>query len=126
MDRDLVSPSSIIAVIFYCSITTKLVLMMLSKGNSPNFGRPLMATKAEVLADAMHGCGCLGRASDDEPVFVLRAQDTFFVPLVRLWIELVENAAPLPGIAEAKLMDAIDIANAGVDWQRRCGAKVPD
>jgi hypothetical protein len=85
-----------------------------------------MATKAEVLAEAMRGLGCLGRASDDEPVFVLRAQDTFFVALVRLWIELVENAAPRPSTVAAKVMDAVEIANAGVDWQHRWGAKVPD
>jgi hypothetical protein len=56
---------------------------------------------------------------DDEPIFVLRAQDRCFVPLVRMWIELVEMDAPQP-IPEwicAKLMEAVEIANRGVDWQ---------
>jgi hypothetical protein len=85
-----------------------------------------MATKAKVLADAMCGLGCLGRARDDEPVFVLRGQDEFFVAIVRLWIELVENATPRPSSVAEKVMDAVEIANAGVDWQRRWGSKIPD
>jgi hypothetical protein len=56
---------------------------------------------------------------DDEPIFILRAQDRCFVPLVRLWIELVELDAPqpIPDWLCAKLMEAVDIANRGVDWQ---------
>ena len=56
---------------------------------------------------------------DDEPIFVLRAQDRWFVPLVRLWIELVEMEAPrpLPDAVGSRLMQALDIANRGLDWQ---------
>ena len=44
-----------------------------------------MATKKEVLEQALRGEGCLGRAADDEPVFVLRAQDVFAAGLVNAW-----------------------------------------
>ena len=58
-------------------------------------------------------------ADNDEPIFVLRAQDRCFVPLVRLWIELVEMDAPqpVPEALGAKLMEALEIANRGLDWQ---------
>ena len=63
--------------------------------------------------------GALYWQDDDEPIFVLRAQDRCFVPLVRLWIELVEMEAPqpMPEWLCAKVMEAVDIANRGVDWQ---------
>lgn len=44
-----------------------------------------MFTKKEVLAAANRGEGCLGRAADDEPVFVLRAQDCLAADLVEKW-----------------------------------------
>jgi len=76
--------------------------------------------------------GALYWQQDDEPIFVLRAQDRCFVPLVRMWIELVEMDAPQP-IADwlcAKLMEAVEIANRGVDWQKahpdRVGATAAD
>jgi hypothetical protein len=58
-------------------------------------------------------------AKDDEPIFVLRAQDRCFVPLVRLWIELVEMEAaqPVPEALCARVMEAVEIANRGLDWQ---------
>jgi hypothetical protein len=66
---------------------------------------------------------------DEEPVFVLRARDRHFVPLVRLWAELIEMDAPdpVPDAVMAKAMQAIEIANRGLDWQNahpeclRCG-----
>lgn len=89
-----------------------------------------MATKREVLAKFARQTGTLFRADEDEPIFVLRAQDKFFVPLVRLWIELVENDTPQPisSAVSDKLMDAVDVANQAIDWQKANPnrAKVPD
>ena len=66
---------------------------------------------------------------DEEPIFVLRAQDRSFVPLVRLWIELVEMDAPqpVPDALSAEVMEAVEIANRAIDWQNahpeRVGAR---
>src|ERR1700730_449746 len=38
---------------------------------------------------AAKGEGCLGKAADDEPVFILRAQDIFAPDLVREWADLI-------------------------------------
>ena len=46
---------------------------------------------------------CLNRASDDEMVFVLRAQDKLAPILVRQWAQYAEEAGCPPGkIAEAR------------------------
>jgi hypothetical protein len=89
-----------------------------------------MATNREVLDLYSQGQGILCRADDDEPVFILRAQDKFFVPLVRLWTELVAMDTPQPvspAVAD-KLMDAVAVANSGIDWQNAHPqrVKVPD
>lgn len=44
-----------------------------------------MGTKSEELKAAAQGRGCLGRAADDEPLFVLRAQDKSAPYVVRHW-----------------------------------------
>jgi len=92
--------------------------------------RGCMATNREVLDLYSQGQGILCRADDDEPVFILRAQDKFFVPLVRLWTELVAMDTPQPvspAVAD-KLMDAVAVANSGIDWQNAHPqrVKVPD
>jgi len=46
-----------------------------------------MATKQQTLEAAARGEGCLGRAADDEPVFVLRAHDRIAPAIVRQWAE---------------------------------------
>lgn len=65
------------------------------------------------------GANDLGAAPEDEPIFVLRAQDRWFVPLVRLWIELIEMDAPqpVPEAVCAKVMQAVETANRASDWQ---------
>lgn len=45
-----------------------------------------MGTKSEELARAARGEGCLGKAADDEPLFVLRAQDASAPSIVRQWV----------------------------------------
>jgi hypothetical protein len=88
-----------------------------------------MATKREVLEHFSQGQGTLYKADDDEPIFVLRAQDKFFVPLVRMWIELVEMDTPHPDQnASVKILDAAEVANAAIDWgdAHPGRVKVPD
>lgn len=53
-----------------------------------------MATKAETIAAALKGEGCLGKAADDEPVFVLRAQDMHACSLVLQWAKWNRRNAP--------------------------------
>ena len=44
-----------------------------------------MGLAAKERANAAAGKGCLGKAADDEPVFILRAQDSLAADLVELW-----------------------------------------
>lgn len=56
---------------------------------------------------AARGEGCLGKAADDEPVFVLRAQDMFAANLVEQWAELAEGRrCPPEKVAEARELAA--------------------
>jgi hypothetical protein len=48
-----------------------------------------MGLAKDERALVAEGKGCLGKAADDEPVFVLRAQDKFFIPVVKMWSTLV-------------------------------------
>jgi hypothetical protein len=59
---------------------------------------------------------CLSKAQDEEPIFVLRAQDLFAPQLVRAWVELARPA----GTPKAKLDEALALA------AHMEGAKVPD
>lgn len=51
-----------------------------------------MSTAANTIADALVNKGCLGKAADDEPVFVLRAKDAVSIGLIEQWIRVVEAA----------------------------------
>ncbi len=44
-----------------------------------------MATKSEELQRLARGEGCLGKAADDEPIFILRGQDLLAPSPVILW-----------------------------------------
>ena len=89
-----------------------------------------MTTRGDTIVRLVRGEGPLSQANDGEPVFILRAQDKFFVPLVRLWVELVEmdTAQPISERVSRKIMEAIEIANKALDWQEthRDRVKVPD
>lgn len=62
---------------------------------------------------------CLLKVADDEPIFVLRAQD-FLAPLVvRFWITLAKMAGMNPN----RLDEAHDIARLMECWPSR---KMPD
>lgn len=71
-----------------------------------------MATKKEELAT-----GCLSRVADDEPIFVLRAQDEIAAYVVRYWagLYLLERGE------DAKFREAMALADAMEAWPNRKG-----
>ena len=76
-----------------------------------------MATKAEELAS-----GCLSRVADDEPLFVLRAQDRCAPKIVRAWASFAfSQGAPV-----AKVEEARDLADRMEAWQNKNRVKTPD
>lgn len=77
-----------------------------------------MATKREALKK-----GCLVNAADDEPVFIIRAQDMVGPAAVRAWAEYARRA----GTPEAKCKGAEQVAKDMELWrQKHGGGKVPD
>lgn len=84
---------------------------------------PLAMALAKIeRAAAASGKGPLGKAADDEPVFILRANDMIFQRAVRFWID----AAKALGVREDKLDEAEALLNEAVVWQSRRGSKIPD
>lgn len=81
-----------------------------------------MATKREVLEQASRGEGCLGKAKDDEVVFVLRAQDRLMPLLIDQWAALAE----LHGCPIEKVNEARECAHRARMQQRERGSKYPD
>ncbi len=77
-----------------------------------------MATKKEVLEAALRGEGCLGKAADDEPVFVLRAQDCLASELVDKWAIHANLLVPAVGPENRfhKIQDARSVAEAMRAW----------
>ncbi len=82
---------------------------------------------------AAAGLGCLGRAADDEPVFILRAKDRFAPELVENWAALVERAtsATVSGTgtvegSRAKIKEARALAHNMRAWQEMNTSKTPD
>ena len=59
---------------------------------------------------------------EDEPVFLLRAQDVVAPEIVDTWASLAEEDGAAPNIVEA----AIDQAEAMRNWQEEHGSKIPD
>lgn len=92
-----------------------------------------MATKREVLEAAARGEGCLGKAADDEPVFVFRAQDMFTARTIRYWASTVDAHAAVECTSErelratqAKTSAAREDANVVEFWGRMHPTKIPD
>lgn len=77
-----------------------------------------MLAKDERAA-AARGQGCLGKASDDEPVFILRAQDRIADAVVSMWAVL----ADANGCSADKVAEARALAKAMREWPNR---KYPD
>lgn len=82
-----------------------------------------MITKKEVLEAAARGEGCLGRAKDDEPVFVLVGDDILAVGTIQYWMHRL-------AMYTRSSTDKMDMANETVQhflaWAGKHGAKVPD
>lgn len=81
-----------------------------------------MSTKREVVEQLARGEGCLGKADDDEPIFVLRAQDVFAPSLVESWAMRVRRLDP----DAEKSRSAYKVADAMLKWQANHKTKVPD
>jgi hypothetical protein len=82
-------------------------------------------TKKQLLEAALRGEGPLGKAADDEPVFLLRAQDNLAADFVDQWVIQAGLLVPVTG-SEAtghKIQEAREIANAMRSWPIR---KNPD
>jgi hypothetical protein len=90
-----------------------------------------MTTKADVLRLMAEGKGPLGRVADDEPVFVLRAQDVMAPGFVELWSAALATAhaafeRPTTSDERLKVMTSKMTAEDMRKWQNRHGAKLPD
>ena len=83
-----------------------------------------MSTKADELDRLALGKGPLGRASNDEPLFILRAADKLAPEIVTQWA----TAAATVGSPPEKVREALGLAQRMRDWQRRnpSKVKVPD
>lgn len=79
-----------------------------------------MGTKSEELAKLARGEGCLGKAADNEPVFILRAQDKTAANLVRQWAEFASGRL---GYNHPKVVEAYEVA---VEMDRWPNRKYPD
>jgi hypothetical protein len=85
-----------------------------------------MGTKLQELENLKAGTGCLGKAADDEPLFILRGQDMLAPDLVRRWARQAEMSAP--GGRSEKAEEAYALADQMDAW---CDAnptrrKMPD
>jgi hypothetical protein len=81
-----------------------------------------MATKKEVLEAALRGEGCLGRAKDDEPVFVLVGDDMLAVGAIQYWMHRLE----MHRRSGAKVEQANEVVQEFLVWAGKNGTKVPD
>ncbi|HET6207810.1 MAG TPA: hypothetical protein VFD98_13435 [Terracidiphilus sp.] len=64
-----------------------------------------------------HTDTCIQKAADDEPLFVLRAQDQSSPSVVMFWI-----ACNFPNAPEDKLREAFDLALSMRKWPNRKAA----
>lgn len=65
---------------------------------------------------------CLAKVADDEPIFVLRAQDNLMPVVLATWIGLARWA----GVPAAKIQEAENLLNAAYEWQKNHPHKIPD
>lgn len=64
-----------------------------------------MATAKIEREMAAAGRGCLGKAADDEPVFILRGQDMISPQLVEEWADIAEHhKCSADKVAEARAL----------------------
>lgn len=76
------------------------------------------------MATKKDGISCYDKAADDEPLFVLRAQDILAPEMVREWAYRAQKA----GVPFAKVDEARRCADLMEDWQitESGNKKVPD
>jgi hypothetical protein len=79
----------------------------------------LLATRREELEKWCHGDGVLGKAHDDEPLFILRAQDCFAADLVEKWAIWARAGGTPPN----KVQEAFMLVEEMRRWPKR---KTPD
>ena len=81
-----------------------------------------MGTKKSELKD-----GCFAKAKDNEPIFVLRAQDKIAPYIVIEWAETYKTICEVKGCwgkkQKAKFNAAMRTSKAMYNWQ---GRKIPD
>lgn len=71
----------------------------------------------------------LGKIGEDEPVFLLRAQDDFFVPMLMFYVALNEprdhDGRMIKMVQRIRwsIMDHVDLAR---EWRRTHKVKLPD
>jgi len=63
-----------------------------------------------------------GKIPEDEPVFLIRAQDVTAPDVVTYWAIKAKQVGAAKNIVEA----AEDHVSAMVEWQRKHGMKIPD
>ena len=64
---------------------------------------------------------CLNKADEDEPLFVLRANDELAPDIVREWARMYDRQKRDEGMTDvqmAKHQEALDIADRMEDWKR--------
>jgi hypothetical protein len=69
-----------------------------------------------------HAEAYLAKVREGEPVFILRGQDKLAPEAIVLWAQ----KALMAGSPPAKVVEAIQCAQAMMEWQERHGSKVPD
>lgn len=74
------------------------------------------------MSTKRQGDSCYEKAGLDEPIFVLRAKDALAPDVVRDWA----MKAHLHGCPEAKVNEALLLANQMEDWAKLNGGKFPD
>lgn len=82
-----------------------------------------MATKQKELELMAEGLGCLGKAADDEPLFILRGQDALAADLVRTWAAKVEANCTMTEHLTGKVREARELADAMEAWPNK---RLPD
>ena len=79
-------------------------------------------TKADTVPEGAQGEGWLGKAADDEPVFVLRGNDALAAMTVHYWADLAAAHKSTP----EKVVGARAVADQMQSWAETRGSKVPD
>lgn len=58
---------------------------------------------------------CLAKVDEDEPIFVLRAQDRLAPALIREWVNRAKQASSL---GARRTEEALQVADAMEEWQK--------